>query len=537
MEGGALKSLPKAFFIYDRVQEETADEDIILYFHPDTVPEPMQIAFQGACGALRDFTENFTTSPLRVIEMTHSKFTYKQTGHYTMVLSSSMEDSSTSLVHQMDLLWDAFQFYNGGFDHILKDVRDRREAQTVIKDACKYLVHAVEKYWNTSLHFFNPLPYKEIPQFFSRHFVFANEILTSINGDAKNLGACLLYQNRVICTHLDTSVTRWVVNLIDALDFYVSKKKKNKPKEYKQAPEGSDDKDDEETRIFEHMTVVSIPKTTYDKLLETKKKYVQTLPQPNSPLLKPIDKNTRNNSNNNNSNAYSSMNMNDIASALESEVKDMENEKHQEKNDRVFVGLLIVTMYHISVGVLMESSALDEQTHINKIRHLSNSKLYEMEKILQQMKQTLKSWGQEQAEPEDEINNNLKTKEGAIDVRPTNPSTNVNILASANNDKQASYNFVTFNELTQMQKSFIGGKKADSESKFSAASGTIHDLFTTSPDITKVVVKDHASHLYSRKIFGRETHFQHPVNAQLKAENLEDTVKNSLKNDHNITLL
>lgn len=61
------------------------------------------------------------------------------------------------------------------------------------------------------------------------------------------------------------------------------------------------------------------------------------------------------------------MNMNDIASALESEVKDMENEKHQEKNDRVFVGLLIVTMYHISVGVLMESSALDEQTHINKI--------------------------------------------------------------------------------------------------------------------------------------------------------------------------
>lgn len=39
MEGGTLKSLPKAFFIYDRVQEETADEDIILYFHPDTVPE------------------------------------------------------------------------------------------------------------------------------------------------------------------------------------------------------------------------------------------------------------------------------------------------------------------------------------------------------------------------------------------------------------------------------------------------------------------------------------------------------------------
>jgi hypothetical protein len=44
MEGGALKSLPKAFFIYDRVQEETADEDIILYFHPDTVPEPVIIA-------------------------------------------------------------------------------------------------------------------------------------------------------------------------------------------------------------------------------------------------------------------------------------------------------------------------------------------------------------------------------------------------------------------------------------------------------------------------------------------------------------
>jgi len=84
---------------------------------------------------------------------------------------------------------------------------------------------------------------------------------------------------------------------------------------------------------------------------------------------------------------------------------------------------------------------------------------------------------------------------------------------------------------------FIGGKKSDAESKFSAASGIIHDLLTTSTDITKVVVKDHTTHMYSRKIFGRETHFQHPVNAQLKPENLEETVKNSLKNDHNITLL
>jgi len=51
----------------------------------------MQIAFQGACGALRDFTENFTSSPLRVIEMTHSKFTYKQTGHYTMVITFKIQ--------------------------------------------------------------------------------------------------------------------------------------------------------------------------------------------------------------------------------------------------------------------------------------------------------------------------------------------------------------------------------------------------------------------------------------------------------------
>ena len=57
--------------------------------------------------------------------------------------------------------------------------------------------------------------------------------------------------------------------------------------------------------------------------------------------------------------------MNDIAAALEAE--DMENQTLHENEDRAFVGLLIVTMYHISVGVLMESSALDEQTHINKI--------------------------------------------------------------------------------------------------------------------------------------------------------------------------
>mgnify|MGYP001126796187 CR=1 FL=1 len=45
MEGGALKSLPKAFFIYDRVQEETADEDIILFFHPESVPEHVKIFY------------------------------------------------------------------------------------------------------------------------------------------------------------------------------------------------------------------------------------------------------------------------------------------------------------------------------------------------------------------------------------------------------------------------------------------------------------------------------------------------------------
>jgi len=71
------------------------------------------------------------------------------------------------------------------------------------------------------------------------------------------------------------------------------------------------------------------------------------------------------------------------------------------------------------------------------------------------MKQTLKSWGQEQAEPEDEpIGNNGRSKEGSGEAKPTNPSTNVNILAGASNDnKQASYNFVTFNDMTQMQKS------------------------------------------------------------------------------------
>lgn len=78
-----------------------------------------------------------------------------------------------------------------------------------------------------------------------------------------------VYRNDFIILTLKTSrqigSIRRIVTKQSLIDFYVSKKKKNKPKEYKQAPEGTDDKDDEETRVFEHITIVSIPKTTYDK--------------------------------------------------------------------------------------------------------------------------------------------------------------------------------------------------------------------------------------------------------------------------------
>jgi hypothetical protein len=49
------------------------------------------------------------------------------------ILVSDIVDSNVSLRQEMELLWQGFQFFNGSFKLLLKNCRERKEAQQQLK--------------------------------------------------------------------------------------------------------------------------------------------------------------------------------------------------------------------------------------------------------------------------------------------------------------------------------------------------------------------------------------------------------------------
>jgi hypothetical protein len=408
---------PKCFFIYDDFYKDEAanPEDIILFFWPEEVPQKEQTDIHGSCGVIVDFKVGADNSDVPIVELGKMKFTFKKIGKFRMVLVSDISDSNVSLLQEMDFLWKGFQFFNGSFQILLKNCNERKSAKNVVRQAMRNIVHLISKYLQTSLHYFNAFPYFNIPSAFCRHFVYASQLLNAIGTANANLGGCILYRDRVICTHLDMFTTRWIVALVDGLE--LSKKENTQ----------NQTNSEENSQPNEYLFSVFIPKCLFYELKEMKKTLLsREIPPTNSNSDNKDIKSrksmndyeiqsslaglseTRNNEEilRKNESVISNVvtNENTIDFSIEQKSgKEVEKEKTRRKSlsddndteddmslDMVNVALFIVSVSRIVLGVIMETGAANDEQHVNKIRFLAKSKLYDLGNIFHSIKESNK---------------------------------------------------------------------------------------------------------------------------------------------------
>lgn len=101
-----------------------------------------------------------------------------------------------------------------------------------------------------------------------------------------------------------------------------------------------------------------------------------------------------------------------------------------------------------------------------------------------------------------------------------------------------SYNYLSFSEETHTQEGNIGIRKQDAERQFFESLSFVHDTFNETPQITKVVYRDHQGTMFCRKLFGKETYFQQLVSGQAtKFAHFEDKARELLGQEHSVFLV
>eukprot|EP00002_Diphylleia_rotans_P037911 TRINITY_DN8537_c0_g1_i1.p1 TRINITY_DN8537_c0_g1~~TRINITY_DN8537_c0_g1_i1.p1 ORF type:complete len:497 (+),score=93.94 TRINITY_DN8537_c0_g1_i1:73-1563(+) len=206
--------LTHCFFVLDnRVKDEAdAPEDSILFFYPPNVPIDNQVNVTGLVQSLAALSGNFTTNPMETLCMEHWKAAFRHFGEYSMILTGSMEDLDTTLLKQLDDLAYAFSFFNGPFSEVVNMHPKLEDLRKDLSERCfvplkPLLTHFAQDVFNSIC----PIPYTELPNYSNRLFLSASQILHLVRRDRNCLGGCILYEKSILCTHLDFTITRWIM--------------------------------------------------------------------------------------------------------------------------------------------------------------------------------------------------------------------------------------------------------------------------------------------------------------------------------------
>jgi len=108
------------------------------------------------------------------------------------------------------------------------------------------------------------------------------------------------------------------------------------------------------------------------------------------------------------------------------------------------------------------------------------------------------------------------------------------VLHDANKNHPAPYSFFTFNELTDMQIKTTNFSNPESEKNFSLTINWAHDLFKQE-NVTKLILKNHTGSYFCAKQFGKEVYFHKDPSTPFFE--IEDTARETLQRDHNVTLI
>lgn len=378
-----------------------------------------------------------------------------------MVLTGPIDDQDSTVLDHLDKIYSAFRFYNGSFERLQKECSSRRELiQELLRIGKELEPLYVNQYHRNLMKSFNPLPYFLIPNTTNRYFIKATQLLTWVEQDPDNLAGCLLWTDRnqpnpsisVLCSHLEPDTTRWIYNRLHYLIL-----------------SGTSDYSSFNTRKKEKVEPISDFMMVYMNDEEIKKlsKIKQDPPklENDGPVSEAI-----------------------LLDAPEGTAK---------------MGLYILSLYNLSIAIIMNLSALYDPKHMKKMRLSIDAKLQSLE---------------------DQINEK---------VNPGQIINNVNI-----NPVHCSYNFFSYDHLTQISRGtqLIPGF----DISFAGGISNAHHIFHENPGISQVLLRDHCGGIYCRKIFGKEYYFQqwnNNISHDRFMELIEKTVRSSLKSDHNINLL
>lgn len=223
---GPAPSLPnevieKCFFIKDgEADEGTPEDEILLYFYPDTFPVRQQTLLAGAVESLTHYIAGFTDEPVRTLSMTKVKFSVLKLGSYLLFASGPAEEADSVLLHHVETLYAAYMFYWGPIEDVGARFKGepRKDFVKCITAQCKPLVPLLENFSEKGkLNAFIWLPFSSPPPNTARHFMQASNILSAVQTEESVYGACMFFESSVLCTHMDVEVTRWMLNIVELL--------------------------------------------------------------------------------------------------------------------------------------------------------------------------------------------------------------------------------------------------------------------------------------------------------------------------------
>jgi len=224
----------RTFMIVDLIEmnrEEGKVEDFIIFFHPDGIDLLPQFHAVSISFSSPDIVSNFSSSPVSVVELKDSKLAVKIICErkFGVCLWGEVKDSNKLLENALIAILDAFEFYNGGFSHLINLAEgDKVFLRESVRNGASYLLPIINDFHQSPLKF-PSMPNIELShkhRMVSSYFVMVWQFLDmirNIEGAEDNIyGGTVLYYDQVVCTQLDLPTTRWMAYLFQ--ESYLKKK-------------------------------------------------------------------------------------------------------------------------------------------------------------------------------------------------------------------------------------------------------------------------------------------------------------------------
>eukprot|EP00732_Lithocolla_globosa_P002115 Lithocolla_globosa_v1_NODE_1287_length_2699_cov_5.975794.p1 type:complete len:472 gc:universal NODE_1287_length_2699_cov_5.975794:1462-47(-) len=436
--------LTRCFFIYDKTAVQNEDdppEKMILYFYPPDVSLENQLFLIGPVASILEFAKNFTKSSPKVITLEKEKMACKEVGKLTLILTGKVSQSDSSLVNELDYIYEAFCFLFGSFDELQKQSVDSdRPFDALMRTYGHQLVPFIRRpdMGGLSYSSFDHTPYFNLPPSCNRFFLMTSEILKSVKSEPDNLGGCIFYNGSVLCSHLEATTTSFVLVRVES---------------QAAALKG-------ENRENFLISGVFLGHEELKRLRAGRR-----------PLIEPSEE-------------------------LKSQLPD-NYFKVLEQGE--FVGLYILCLQHISIAVIMNLPAVYDERHANKTRSLVHSKLAALE---------------------------LKLHKASKHMFPE--------------PKTHSFNYLTYDRQTKLLNASCSEPHSETGQRFKVGVRNEHEIFSSHPDASQVILRDTSSVLLGRRIFDKEIYYQQKLTPSVNATSktlsmnrdltrLEETARDNLQ--------